>query len=149
MPILPGEEREKFYLPTFEKRQKLDENQQPVFDEAGRPVIEDAPEDERAWVVMDISPARAGDTEILDAIDSDGETGLKGVFLRIREWNFTDASGQRLVIDYDNFKNLPLDDYQYLVRKIKAGKASLTTEEKKSSEPTSAESQTPIQVMVQ
>ena len=120
MPLLPAAERlEKIELPSTKN-------------------LED--ENDRAWVVIDLSPARAGDVELLDQTMADGAMSIAVMTPRIREWNYTDSQGKPVEITYENVKCLNSDDFKYLTGLIDQTPGALSDEEKKASTPTSTQS---------
>lgn len=104
------------------------------------PAIPGAPESDGAWVVIDTSALRAGDTSLLDNGITGGQYSLGMLSNRIKEWNFTDAAGAVLPITYENVYKLHVDHYELLASKINNPSGELSVDEKKDSSPTSARS---------
>ena len=103
------------------------------------PSTKDEPNTEdRAWVVMDVSPVKTGDVAIYDDGMKRGEYQVMVVANRIKEWNYTDASGEPVPINFDTVTQLDTDDFKYLQTLIESEPATLSTDEKKSSSDTSS-----------
>jgi hypothetical protein len=113
------------------------------------PSTEHLPDDEKAWVVMDVSPLLAGDA---GNVGQDAETGadasLYMLTARIREWNFTERDGSPSDISLDNIKRLHLADLGHLQNKIEVGEGALTDEEKKASSEPSLPPETGVNIQV-
>lgn len=107
------------------------------------PSTEKAAEDEKAWVVMDISPMLTGDTE---AVEQDaknaGQATMYMLAARIKEWNFTELDGTPIDITYDAMKRMQLSDFGFLQKKLETGEGALTEDEKKASSSTLSPSAT-------
>lgn len=106
------------------------------------PSTKDEPEQDRAWVVMDVSPAKAGDAyNVNEALA--GRATFAMMLGRIREWNYTDEKGQPVPINTETLKRLNAHDFSWLQDQIEDGsEKSLTDDEKKVSSVTSPPSET-------
>lgn len=111
MPVLQNEEKiERFYLPS----------------------TKDLPEAEQAFVDMDTGELKTGDMIGVDPSAGEVEIGIRMLTARIKGWNFTDANGTDLEVNFDNVQKLSMDDFTFLADKIPQGSASpLTTAQKK------------------
>jgi hypothetical protein len=118
MPVLTvsTEKLEKLFLPSTEKA---------------------ANEEDKAWVVMDVSPLLTGDTA---AVESDaknaGEATMYMLAARIKEWNFTEQDGTPIDVNFESMKRLQLTDFTFLQNKLETGEGALTDDEKKESSAT-------------
>lgn len=102
------------------------------------PSTKDLPEDQQAWVVMDVSPRRAGDLALVDRSMTDGEVGLAVIAGRIKEWNYTDANGKVFPITTETVGDIiGQDDFQYLATRMGSSEGGLTEDEKKDLSSTS------------
>lgn len=115
MPIVKPveEELEQIYLPSTEN---------------------DPNKENRAWVVLDVSPAMGRDLIEIQSRDSAGMTMMKGLLRRLREWNFYKEDGTAWPIDIDTMQGLlDITDINFLNDKIKASRAAqpLSEPEKK------------------
>lgn len=130
MPVLKEsvEKLEKLYLPTSEKAPN---------------------EEDRAWVVMDVSPLLTGDA---DAVEQDaknaGQATRYMLANRIKEWNFTEADGTPIEISYESLKRMELTDFSFLQGKIEDGEGALTDDEKKASSSMSSPTGTAGQIVI-
>lgn len=98
---------------------------------------------DRAWVVMDVSTPTGRDLLSVDANETSGQTTVRGLAARIKEWNYTDENGTTMPINYNTVQLLEVEDIKFLNAQIKdASEDNLTTEEKKTSSDTSTESKT-------
>ena len=112
MPVLQNNVTvERFYLPSTEH------------------LANDDPD--KAYVDMNVGKLLAAD--LLDAAKDETlvSMSIKMLVARIKDWSYTDVSGQKLPIKFDTVKQLDVDDYQYLVAKIPNGNAELTADQKK------------------
>lgn len=94
----------------------LQTNKKPV--KVFLPSTNDCDNDEKAWVLLDINPARASELAMIDANDTSGTIGLKTLAARIKEWNFTDDTKAPVPINFDTVGLLDLNDYRFLNRTI-------------------------------
>lgn len=119
MPILQitQEKLEKIYLPSTEK---------------------DPVEENRGWVVMDVSPLLAGDADAVESGTKSGAAATRQMLAkRIKEWNYTQADGTPIDITAENLRFFNMEDFGFLQEKIEKGQEALTDEEKKESSSTS------------
>lgn len=115
---------------TFEKLEKL-----------YLPSSKDAPnEEDRVWVVMDVSPQKAADLYSLEQGMSSGQVYLEMVTNRIKEWNVTDRTGEPLLIAVNNVGLISMEDFKFLQDRIPEG-SPLNYEEKKTLYDTSPPSE--------
>lgn len=122
MPVLQtNPELKKLYLPSFE---------------------EVANEEDKGWVVMDISPRKAGDIAGVQRGMGEAKIGISMLVGRIKEWNFTDEQGVALEITLDTVMKLHMDDFYFLQKQLVEVPEEISTEEKKTSNPTSQHSET-------
>lgn len=106
------------------------------------------PQEEQAWVTLDVSSASAADILSVDSDDTAGATSVKGLLERIVEWNYTDEEDNPLPVTFENLKLMDLDDFTYLRKQIK-GKTEVMPEDlKETSTPTSQPSGT-VNIAVQ
>lgn len=93
------------------------------------------PEPDRAWVVLDVSDQTAQD--ILKASGNNTEVEVTVLMLvkRIKEWNFTDAEGKTLPIDFENVSKLKTEDYKFLVTALRNQPEGLSDDAKKDLSP--------------
>lgn len=115
-----GQRLEKIYLPSMKDRQ--DEN-------------------ERGWVVMDVSPQKAADMQGFTGSMTIFDMGVSMLCGRIREWNNTDANGELLPINPSNVGQMRTEDFDYLRSKVEAENPELTNDEKKDSASISQKSE--------
>lgn len=106
---------ERFYLPSTEA------------------LPADSPD--KAWVDLELGPIVPRDTIGTD-LSGDNTTAAVGMLAnRLRSWNYTDASGAILPINFDTVKILDMEDFYFLTQKLNKSKvtssASLTNDEKK------------------
>jgi hypothetical protein len=80
----------------------------------------DLPEDQRAWVVMDVSPNKAGDYYNINNMVV-GHITFAVLLERIKDWNYQDAEGEKLPITLDTLKRLNAQDFQFLQEQIASG----------------------------
>lgn len=111
MPVLQNEEKiERFYLPSTKH----------------------LPEAEQAFVDLDIGELKTGDMIGVDPTAGEVEIGIRMLAARIKGWNFTDANGTDLEVNFENVQRLSMDDFTFLADKIPQGNtAPLTITEKK------------------
>lgn len=100
------------------------------------------PEDQRAWVEIDISPRRVGDLASLNGNMSPGEMGIAMVAGRIKAWNFTDDEGSTVPVNAETVSLIDIEDFTFLQGKIKDD-VELSNGEKKTSFDTSQATLTP------
>lgn len=93
----------------------------------------EADEQNKAWVVLNTGALSPRD--ILEADPSGGQMKITVHMLasRIKEWNFTDDSGERVVIDFDSVTRLDLEDFTFLAGAIDSEVTGLDAEQKKTS----------------
>lgn len=102
------------------------------------PSTKDQPQPEQAWVKLQSGRVLGGDTVNVDDLESKMGVALAILAGRIKEWNFTDADGTPTPITLENVKRLELEDMNFLFEKLDLQQTvSLSTEEKKSSLPSS------------
>lgn len=111
------------------------------------PSTEELPEDQRAWVTMDISPLKTGDLAHSQDGASTAALIMDAVFGRIREWNFTDEEGTPLPITRHNFNAIGITDYNHMRDQIETGER-LTDDERLKSSSTSEQSGTTVPIEV-
>jgi hypothetical protein len=121
-------------MPTFITFEKLEKIYLPSSKDA-------LTEEDRAWVVMDVSPQKAADLYSLEQDMSSGQIYLEMVANRIKEWNCTDQTGEPLPVTVDNVGLIGMEDFKFLQDRIPEGQ-SLNSEEKKTSSDTSPPSET-------
>lgn len=111
MPILKDQSKvERFYLPSTEK----------------------LPEEEKAFVDLDIGPVITGDVVGADLEAGEVKVGVQMLTDRIKGWNYTNESGEPLEINFDNVKLLDMDDFVFLAQQLPTDKVEgLTAPEKK------------------
>lgn len=91
------------------------------------------PQEQQAWVSMDISPDTVGD--LMAWSDEDSNTVARQMRIltrRIKEWNFVDQSGAPVPITFESVCHIPTIDLRYL-REIpyERGPGDLSLEDKK------------------
>jgi len=112
MPVLKTSEQiKKFFLPSTKDLPETDEN--------------------KAWVVMDISSLKAGDMMGVGSKSGEAEIALVLLHHRIKDWNYTDESGAKLPINSDTVRLLDMDDFTYLSDQLDMSVDSLSDTEKK------------------
>lgn len=89
------------------------------------------PDEEQAWVKMDISPMKGEDLVIGEEMSSKIEASAQILSERITEWNFTDETNNKIDISLESCKLLDLQDFIYLQKQIKGKMMDLTTAQKK------------------
>lgn len=104
MPVLPSAAAhvKQFYLPST------------ATDANGNAV----PQDQQAWVKMDVSPLNTGDLLMFNQTDAEQGLSVKlfAEFLvnRIKEWNYTEADGSPVPITFETVCRLDQKDFAYL-----------------------------------
>ncbi len=92
------------------------------------------PQDEQAWVKVNVGAMLTGD--VMTYSDDDGNVTArmaKILVSRISEWNLTDEAGTALVVNFENLCKFPVEDFNYLIKQeTSSDTAALTDEEKKS-----------------
>ena len=102
------------------------------------PSTSSLPQDQQAWVVMDVSANKAGDYYNVDSMTA-GHMTFAVLQERIREWNYQDAQGQTVPITVENLKRLNRDDFAFLQTKISDGTSEkMSDDQKKTSSDTSS-----------
>jgi hypothetical protein len=79
------------------------------------------PEDDQAWVVMDVGTILSGDfMDVLPDDDNAPAGQISGDMLcdRIQEWNFTEADGSAAALTLANIRRLAVDDMIYLMNQL-------------------------------
>jgi hypothetical protein len=100
------------------------------------------PEDQQAWVQMNVAPMSGADFLTIDSNDTDGETQAKALIRRIIEWNLQDPQGKILPIVIENLKFVDFHDLVFLKDQVKTAPVRLEDSEKKALSITSSESET-------
>ena len=96
------------------------------------PSTKELPEDQQAFVDMEVGKLTAGDIIGIDPKASETESAIRMLSNRIKGWNLTDAAGEELEINFDNVCKLDMDDFTFLADKISFDSVSgLDTAEKK------------------
>lgn len=127
MPILNIEEQiEKVILPSTQKIDK----------KTGQPTV---PEEQWGYVVMDISPLCAADTQDVDEDTKSGQIGIIALTGRIRDWNFQTKEGQQIPINRQTVGKINAIDYGHLMSLISGEGKEITEDEKKASSATSSQ----------
>jgi hypothetical protein len=110
------------------------------------PSTANAPESERLWVVLDVSPLRIGDTYGFNTDMTQAQMGVSLLLQRIMEWNYTDEQGQAIPITTDTISWLAPDDVNFLRTKLDeaSSQTGLTDEAKKELPSTSLPQETAI-----
>ena len=110
MPVLQKESKlERFYLPSTES----------------------LPEEEKAFVDMEIGKLTTEDIVNIDPKAPEMEVGLMMLTARIKGWNFTDEKGEALPVTLETVKMLDIEDFGFLAQKIPQDFKTLDTAEKK------------------
>jgi hypothetical protein len=110
MPVLNNDSKlERVYLPSFSQ----------------------LPEDQQAFVDIEVGKITAGDVIGIDPEKSDTESALRMLANRIKGWNLTDASGQELEINFENVSKLDVNDFAFLAEKIGDKVEKLPADQKK------------------
>lgn len=99
-------------------------------------------EENKAWVVMDVSPQKAGDMLSFDTMMTQGRMGFMLVLGRLREWNYTDAQNATLPITEETLGYVAIPDFDFLRAQMETEEVELDTEAKKDSPSTSPQSET-------
>src|SRR5438105_766776 len=97
MPVVKPVEQDlkQVYLPSTDY-QRNDQGE-PVLDADGNKIPE--AEENRAWMVLDISPSMGRDLVMIESDDNQGSVILKDVVNRLKEWNFLKEDGERWPIN--------------------------------------------------
>lgn len=105
---LPSEKIERLYLPS----------------------TKDAPEEDKAWIDIDVGPFVTGDILALQDMNNPViKVQAEILSRRIKDWNFTDADGSKTPIDYDSIARLEIPDFQFIV--VELNKPSVSDDEQK------------------
>lgn len=120
MPSLTTEELEKIDVPNV----------------PGKPQFDDT------WVVLDVSPMKANDTEEVDQGVTAGSYGIRMMANRIREWNIPSGlnDGKMAPITAETVGQLHIDQYKFLADKIKSVSGEFDEDQKKTLSNTSQQS---------
>lgn len=95
------------------------------------PSTKDAAEADKAFVDIETGPLTAGDIVGVDPKASDTESAIRMLSTRIKGWNFTDADGQDVEVNFDNISKLKMEDFAFLAEQITTDLEGLSTPEKK------------------
>lgn len=96
------------------------------------PSTEKLPEEEKAFVDMDVRPVQTGDIEDVNPELSQISISIEMLTERIKGWNFTDEAGAAVPVSIETVKLLDVEDFIFLGEIInKSGKKGLTPAEKK------------------
>lgn len=92
------------------------------------------PQDQQAWVKLDVGPLLTEDTFLYTDLDVNSNVRFaRWLARRIVEWNFTEADGTPVPINYDTISRLPKEDFDYLANQdLVKQPEGLPAEEKKS-----------------
>jgi len=94
--------------------------------------LEDNNED-KAWVDLDVGPLTANDVTYVDPSGTDVEATFAMLAIRVKDWNYVDSQGNKLVINVDNIRRLDMSDYAFLAEKIPKPTTELPADQKKTS----------------
>lgn len=92
------------------------------------------PQEERAWVLMDVGPDRPADWLAVTDLDRNyAARQARVVVSRIQKWNFIDDQGSPIPVSFENFWHLAPEDRLYLltIKFDEPAGQTLTTQEKK------------------
>ena len=96
------------------------------------PSTKDLPEEEQAFVDMDIRPVQTADIEDVDPELSQISISVEMLTERTKGWNYTDEAGNPLPVSIETVKLLDVNDFIHLGDLINKGsKKGLSTAEKK------------------
>lgn len=100
------------------------------------------PEDQQAWVKMDVGPITPTDSQQFSDEDRNAVVRLQRIVVgRIKEWNFVNADGQPEPINLETYYRLAQEDKEYLQSiEFDGGPPPLTDDQKKTSTSTSTPS---------
>lgn len=101
------------------------------------PSTADSPEEDKAWVTMDISPQKASDMLGFSTTMTEAEMGFSMIASRLKDWNYVDSQGEKLPININTLGLLKMEDFEFLQDSIKGQDIKLDTDEKKDLPPTS------------
>lgn len=104
---------------------------EPEIKEVVLPSTKDLPKDEQAIIWFDVSPRKAGDYYSVKQQDHVGNATFAVLMARTKDWNYTDANGQKLPINVENFGRLNAGDFAYLQELVTDGSENLIDEAKK------------------
>ncbi len=89
------------------------------------PSTKDEEEENKAFVVLDVSPALAGEVKEYDAGKTTGELTMLSVMSKVVDWNYTDENGQKLKINQENFELIDFDDYVHIKLQLEEQRAKI------------------------
>lgn len=95
------------------------------------PSTESLPEEQKAFVDMEVGPMTTADIVGLDTNAGEVEMGVRMLAARIKGWNFTDEAGNEIEINFDNVKKLDIEDFTFLAEKLPQNINTLSAAEKK------------------
>lgn len=101
------------------------------------PSTKDAPEEDKAWVTMDVSPQKAADMLGFSTSMTEAEMGFSMISSRLKDWNYVDAQGEKMPININTIGLLTTEDFEFLQNSIKSQAIKLDADEKKDLPPTS------------
>lgn len=101
------------------------------------PSTENEPDENKAWVTMDVSPQKASDMLGFSTSMTEAEMGFSMISARLKDWNYEDAQGEKVPINMNTIGLLSTKDFQFLQNSIKSESVALGAEEKKDLPPTS------------
>jgi hypothetical protein len=95
------------------------------------PSTKSLPQEDQAFVDMEIGPLTAADIIGIDPQASEAESAIKMLVARIKGWNFTDAEGGEVEINFETVKQLDMEDFAFLAGQIPNNLEGISTPEKK------------------
>lgn len=98
------------------------------------PSTANLPQDEQAWVKLDVGPESVADWQVITDGDQNYAVRQSRIIVnRIKEWNFVDEQGQPVPITFESFWALPAADRLYLltVKFDQSANPALSAQEKK------------------
>ena len=102
------------------------------------PSTKHLPEEEQAWIEMDVSPRKAGDYLFANSPIA-GEITFAIILSRIKDWNYTELNGDPVPVTIDAIKLLDAEDFRFLQDQIIADEdRRMSAEEKKDLSDTSS-----------
>jgi hypothetical protein len=116
------------------------------------PTTKDLPEDQQAWVDLNVGKFLLRDTLAVEHTETIPQANFDLLMMRIKDWNYTDSTGQKLPIDREHVE-VAIDplDFRFLVTQMEESEdarvlsetnpTSLDDESKKNSSSTSAPSE--------